>query len=232
MELSSGTIGAITAAIAVPLFMRLMQNIKPLQHAPNSSKTFDQLKEEYSKWEQSATLFYLVFSAAFGYGLWLLLQGFYDLHLSHLEPSVFLIPQPTVVWAMPALFITIFASAIPMHYSLLYLLGKERYSEYTEYGNQKFKVDSWKLLTYMSYVCIPVSVVFTVMAFNNYAYITNNKFVTNAFFSFSEKRYTFNEIKEIELVKSFEAPNGNIVRNPYYVIYFSDDNDYNFHRTL
>jgi hypothetical protein len=45
MELSPGTIGAISATIAVPIFMRIMRNIKSLQYAPTLKKNFEQLKK-------------------------------------------------------------------------------------------------------------------------------------------------------------------------------------------
>jgi hypothetical protein len=38
MELSPGTIGAISAAIAVPIFMQIMRNIKSLQYIPALKK--------------------------------------------------------------------------------------------------------------------------------------------------------------------------------------------------
>jgi len=232
MDILPIIIGAISASIAVPLFMWSMKKIDSLHHAPASHKTFEQLKLEYSKWELFGSLFYILFSVVIGFFIWILLKYSYAVTMSNFDSSIFLIAQPTVSWALPSIFLSIFLSAIPMHYLLSYLLGKERYSEYTEYGNQKFQVNSWKLVRYMAYIMVPICILFTTMAFNNYVRVSNDYFIVNEFFSLSEKKYRFDDVKDIELIKSFEAPNGNVVRNPYYVIYFNDGNDYNFHKTL
>lgn len=232
MDILPIIIGAISASIFVPLFMWSMKKIDSLRHAPASHKTFEQLKLEYSKWELFGSLFFILFCVIIGFSTWGVLQYLYTVTISKFEPSIFLITQPTVSWALPSIFLAIFISAIPMHFLLLWLLGEERYSEYTEYGNQKFQVNSWKLVRYMAYIMVPICILFTTMAFNNYVRVNNEYFIVNEFFSFSEKKYKFDEVKNIELVKSFKAPNGDVVRNPYYVIYFNDDNYYNFHKTL
>jgi hypothetical protein len=152
--------------------------------------------------------------------------------MSYVDKSIYLIPQPSVTWALPALFLAIFLSEVPLHYLYLFLLGRQRFAEYTEYGNQKIGVNSWKLLRYMGYVVIPICLVFTFLSLDSYARITNSSFIINRFFSVGEAEYRFGEIEALELTKSFKAPNGNIVRKPYYSIEFVDNTSYNFHKSL
>lgn len=232
MDISPATVGAISAAIAVPIFMGLMRNVDALKHSPDSEKTLEELAKEYGGWEKSASLLLIGFAAAIGFLLWKGLSVLSALQMSYVEQSVYLIPQPSVTWALPSIFLAFFLSAIPLHYLYLTLLGKQRYAEYTEYGNQKFGVNSWKLLRYMGYVLIPVCLAFTFLSLDAYARVTSSSFIVNRFFSVGEVEYTFNEIRAIELTKSFKAPNGNIVRKPYYSIEFVDDTSYNFHKAL
>ncbi len=223
MDISPATIGAISAAIAVPLFMELMRNVDGLKHSPNSEKSLEELTQEYGRWEKAASFLLIVFVVAIGFTLWKGLNILSVLQMSYVDKSIYLIPQPSVTWALPALFLAIFMSAVPLHYLYQTLLGRQRYGEYTKYGNQKFGVNSWALLRYMGYVLIPICLVFTFLSLDSYARVTNSSFIVNRFFSVGEAEYRFDEVEAIELTKSFKAPNGNIVRKPYYSIEFFDN---------
>lgn len=232
MDISPATIGAVSAAVVVPLFFALMRNVDTLKHSSDSEKTLEELSEEYGRWETASSLLFIVFAAMIGFLLWKGLGILSAWHMSYFEKSIYLIPQPAVIWGFPALFLAIFLSSIPMHYLYLLLLGKQRYAEYTEYGNQKSGVDSWKLLRYMGYVFIPVCLAFTFLAFDSYVRVTSSSFIVNRFFSVGEVEYSFREIEAVELIKSFRAPNGNIVRRSHYIIGFSDGTHYNFHKSM
>lgn len=232
MDISPATIGAISAAIAVPIIMGLMRNVDGLKHSPNSEKSLEELTQKYGGWEKAASFLLIVFAAVIGFTLWKGLSILSALQMSYVNKSIYLIPQPSVTWALPALFLAIFLSAVPLHYLYLSLLGRQRYAEYTEYGNQKYGVNSWKLLRYMGYVVIPICLVFTFLSLDSYARVTNSSFIVNRFFSIGEAEYMFGEIKTIELTKSFKAPNGNVVRKHYYSIEFVDNTSYNFHKSL
>jgi len=232
MDISSATIVAVSAAVAVPIFLGLMRSVRSVKNKSSSKKTLGELKEEYSGWEKLASFLLIIFAGSIGFAIWKGLSIVSSLQMSYVEPSKYLISQPSVTWALPALFIAIFLSAIPLHFMYLALLGRERYAEYTEYGNQKFGGNSWKLLRYIGYVIIPICLIFTFLSLNSYARVTNNTFVINRFFSLSEVQYNFEKIKAITLTKSFKAPNGKIVRKPYYEIGFTDGTSYNFHKAL
>lgn len=232
MDISPATIGAISAVIGVPIFMGLMRKVDGLKHSPKSKKTFEELAQAYGRWYEGASFLTIVFAAAIGFTLWKGLSILSALQMSHVDKSIFLIPQPSVIWALPALFLGICLSAVPLHYLYLALLGRQRYAEYTEYGNQKLGVNSWKLLRYMGYVVIPICLIFTFLSLDSYARVTNSSFIVNRFFSVGEAEYGFGEIEAIQLIKSRKAPNGNIVRKPHYSIEFVDNTSYNFHKSL
>lgn len=232
MELSSGAIGAISAAIGVPIAFALLRKIKTLRHVPDTTKDFEQLKKEYGKWEKLAPWALIFFAAAIGLALWKSLMLLAELQAFRLGHSEFLIYQPSIALALPSLFLAIFLSGIPVHFLYSRLLGPDRYAEYTEYGNQKFGVNSWKLLRYMAYVAVPVCVIFTFLTLDSYVRVTESRIGVNSFFGVGEREYTFKEVEFLKLVKSFKAPNGNIVYKPHFIIGFADGSEFNFHRTL
>jgi hypothetical protein len=232
MDVSPSVIGAVSAAIVVPIFMGLVGKVKTLQPVKKTEKDFDQLAKEYSKWEMFALVPLFIFTPAIGFLIWYFLDLASRSILSSLGENIFLFPPTTAVWALPAIFMSIFLAAIPMHYLYLGLLGKQRYSEYTEYGNLKHSMDSWKVLRYMAYVCIPICIAFSGLALDSYIRVTEDTFVSNDLLSLGERAHNFDEIESIELTKSFKAPNGNIVRRSYYAIEFKDGYIYDFDNSL
>jgi len=232
MEIPSGVVAAVSAGIAVPIIMGLFSKVNSLQPVIKTEKDFAQLAKEYSKWESFALVPFFIFTPLIGLLTWYLLNLISKRIISNLGESLYLFQPETAILAIPAIFMSIFLAAIPMHFLYLGLLGKQRYVEYTEYGNLKNKFDSWKLLRYMAYVCVPICVVFSGLALDSYLRITESSFVSNDFLSVGEKRHSFDEIQLIELTKSFKAPNGNILRRPYYTIEFTDGYDFNFKNSV
>lgn len=231
MDISPGVVGAISAAIAVPIIMGLVGKVKSLQPVIKTEKDIDQLAKEYSKWERFALVPFLIFIPGAGFLIWYFLDLTSDSVMSRFGENIFFLPPTTIIWALPALFLSLFLAAIPMHYLYLGLLGKQRYDEYTEYVNLKLGLDSWKVLKYMAYLCIPVCVVFSGLALDSYTRVTEDTFVSNDILSLGEIEHNFNEIESIELTKSFKAPNGNIVHRSYYAIKFKDGYVYNFDKS-
>ena len=232
MDISAGAIGAIAAAITVPIVFALLRNTKTLSHSPNTVKSFEQLKAEYEKWELLALPLFLLFATIIGLALWQLFSLISDLQKAHLGGGMFLVYDPSLGLLLPPIFLAIFLSAVPMHFLYLRLLGPERYAEYTEYGNQKAGINSWKVLRYMAYVLVPVCIMGVVLSLDSYLKVTESDIRLNSFFGIGEQEYSFKEVRQLKLVKSFQAPNGNIVRNPYLIFAFSDGNEINFHQTL
>lgn len=232
MDISPAIVGAASAAVTVPIFMHLMRNIGSLKHSPDSAKTLEELTAEYSGWEKAASALLIVFVAAIGLILWKALNLLSTLQLSYVDKGVYFISQPPVIWALPSLFLAIFLSVIPLHYLYRKLLGVKRYAEYTEYGNQKFGVNSLKLLIYMGYIIIPICLAFTILSLDHYARINKSSVAINRFFSIGETEYDFSQIQSIELTKSFKAPNGNIVKKPHFVVHFNDNTSLNLNSAM
>ncbi len=232
MAFSSGIIGVISKAIALPIAFALLRKIKELRHVPNSTKDFGKLKKEYGNWEKLASVLLIFFATTIGLALWKSFIVLANFQSSRFDHSEFLIYQPSFALAIPSLFLAILLSSIPMHFLYLWLLGPTRYAEYTEYENQKSGVDSRKLLRHMAYVIVPSCIIFTFLVLESYVNITALKIKVNSFFDLYECEYSFEEIKFLKHVKSFKAPNGNIIHKPYCIIGFTDGSNINFHKTL
>ena len=69
------------------------------------------------------------------------------------------------------------------------------------------------------------------MALDTYTRVTDNTFVVNPFFGVGEKVYPFQKIRGIELIKSFRAPDGDVIRNWHQVLKFRDGSEYNYRKS-
>jgi hypothetical protein len=124
-------------------------------------------------------------------------------------------------FALPALFIGILVGAIPT--DLLYrLLLKERYAEYTLYGNLKTGFDGWRVVKFLALAIIIPSALLACLAMDCYARFTDDRMITNRFWGIGESARAYQQITRIRQVQSFKAPNGNIIERPFYVLHFND----------
>ncbi len=222
----------MSAAIAGPLIIGLLGRVSSLKPDSTSGKTFEELTQEYSRWEQLGAVLYIIVTVLIAFVLWKGLDLFYQIVVSFVEPSEFLIMQPSITWALPAMFLSMFISVVPLHHLFLALMGSHRYAEYTEYGSRKLGFDSWKLMRHLAYIIVPACMAFIILSLDSYARVTNSGFVVNRFFGLGESRYRFDDLRTIELTRSFKAPNGKIVRDPYYSIGFGDGTEYDFHSAM
>ena len=232
MEIPSGTIGIIATIIITPIIMGLLGKIKSLQPEKTTEKDLDQLEEEYSKWNNLSLVPFFIFSFSIGFLIWYGLDNLSTYRMSLLEESVYLFPPARAAWAIPAVFMSIILSGIPLHYLYLWILGKERYSEFNQYTNLKFGIDGAKIVKYMCVVIVPACLIFTLLAMDSYIRVTKNSFIANPLLSLGAKEFSFEEIHSIVLTKSFKAPNGKIVRRPFYTIAFKNGYTYGLKSTM
>jgi hypothetical protein len=229
MEILAEIITGVGVAIASWVVCSPLRKFLTFPDTHYPRKDFAELQKEYAKWEGIGTVLYGVLVCISFFVVLLLLILLYEFRLSYIEESRYLIPQPPMIWVLPAILLGLFPAIIPVHYVLLFLLGSKRYEEFTEYGNQKHRFDASKATKRMIMVFVTVPVAFILFSFDSYARVTEQEFVANRFWGIGEKTYSFDDIEHLELVKSSKAPNGNIVYNKYFIIAFNDGSKYNFH---
>ena len=112
------------------------------------------------------------------------------------------------------------------------ILGQKRYDEFWYYYDHNYGVNSKKALLIFSSVVVPLTLVCFLMIYNTVQRITPENIQYSGFTELNTTTYRYDQVTKIEWVKSFKAPNGNIVRDPYYVIHFADQQDWSLRDTL
>ena len=222
MDLTPAIMSAVAAAFAVPLFMALARRVKALRHDPDPRKSFAELEREYARWELWSLPLSLLLVSLLAGAFWFALHAIYLRRIDALEPSLLTLALPPLAWVAPALFFAIFAAALPLHAIYRLLLGRRRYLEYTEYGNQKHRLDSARLFRYLANALLPLCLAMTLLAFDCYARVTESELRVNDYLGIGETRLRLDEVARIERV---ETPGG-----AHYVLRFADGAVFDFRR--
>jgi hypothetical protein len=232
MELSPGVLGGIVAGTLAPFILLGLKNFKSLRWTPRSGRPLTELAGEYGKWELLAVPLVILSAVASGGLVWLTLAGLAAWLHSAPGNAEFVLTPPSFLWALPALFLGMVSAVVPMHFLYRYLLGPNRYAEYNDFINTKAGFDSFRVIFFLGLLVVPSMILLSLLALDCRVFGDKDGVTLNGFLSFGDRRYAWSDVKSIERVDSFEAPNGNIVRKPYHVIRFSDGAAINFHRIL
>ena len=226
MDLTPAIMSAVAAAIAAPLFMALARRVKALRHDPDPRKPFAELEREYARWELWSVPLSLLLVSLLGGAFWFALHAIYLRRIDALEPSLLTFALSPLAWLAPALFFAIFAAALPLHLIYRLLLGRRRYAEYTEYGNQKFRLDSARLFRYLANATLPLCLGLTLLAFDCYARVTERELIVNAYLGVGEGRHRLDAVTRIERIEH----DGAVARGASYVLHFADGLVFDFRR--
>ena len=232
--MGSGAVGGLAAAILVPFIFYLLSRVRGLRIELPPDFDYETLTKKYSKWEGISALLILFFAALFGFLFYALLRGLAAVAASRLpQDAVYTLTPPAIFWAVPALFLGLFAAGFPTYLITRHLLGPEAHAEYMLWGNSKaasrngrvtptHALDSWKVFKGMAAFCLCFLAVLIPLALDSYTVITRSGIVLNPLFSFVERRFAWSDVQEIKRVVSFVAPSGKPVHNPYAEVRFRD----------
>jgi hypothetical protein len=219
--MSSAVMGALAASIGVPIAFAVLRKIFPYrQPEVGRTRSLEELRPEYWKWEAAAVAPTFVFVAVIGY---LCFLGFCGLALWNARgpaPSRFLL-LPGIYWAVPALFLGIILAAIPIHF-LYKVLLRDRYAEYTAYCNMRVGFDAWKILGWMAAAIGCLSAIAVAAGLNCYTQITDQAIRIRSPLALHDRTYSFEDVDAIASVAGFKKRDGEFIPKRHYAIRFKD----------
>jgi hypothetical protein len=137
-------------------------------------------------------------------------------------PSVgYVLVFPAWAFVAPALFCGLAAAAISVDLGLRRSL-RESYRLLAQYEADLGLLNAPMIMNVITFASAAVAVVFGYLATNYHAYFTDTSIGIRPFFSFHERRYTYDDIALIRTAPIFVAPNGAYVRRREYSFRFVD----------
>jgi hypothetical protein len=170
--------------------------------------------------------FCFLFVAVLAVGWQYIFSWVVSTYQSFLGTSVYFIePDPAIWWGL-AFFISILTCHIPIYIIFNLILDSEGFEKLKLYELLRPKDrdhGGYKVHSIMVSIGIPFIFAFFFLFANQYVKVTSTEFIVNKLSNFNEVRYLLSNIKKIEWVESFKAPNGNVVTDrPYFQITFEN----------
>lgn len=222
--MNAGMIGALVAAVILPTLLGLLLRFFSQQQTNSSTCEVPEaeLYKRYLAWELWG-LIPVVMLIALMVGCWFAVFELLQLLVESLLPaSQFCILPPWIYWLLLAGLPGIVSAMLPIHYLYLYLLGEQRYCEFTHYGNLRARRDNWRQLRRMAVGMAAALLLIVPPSLECYTLFTADALIENPFFSIGETRHSYDDIVELRTIARLQAPNGQIVDKPYYQIVFKD----------
>lgn len=192
-------ISEVLMAIAVPLVAYVLSKLAPY-HAPPETRhyTLASLTPIYAKWEFITLGLVFILVPLIGYAIFSVLQAAMAFALKRFEHAPYVLSPTGIFWALPAGFLALIMTS-PLLELILRRLLKERYLEFDIYQQLKYKFDAKKigkvLVNFITVICGA----FLILTFNFYIVFDSTQIISNDFFSFTDERYLYSEIRSIQI---------------------------------
>ncbi len=219
--MNSAMVGALAAAIVVPIVMALLAKAFPPTVTAQSGASLETLKPKFAKWEVRLSLLYVALWIPVTGAIWLPLQATSDFTASLLGPADFRITPGATFWFIPAFFLALAVAAVPLKWVAARLLGPD-YTEYETYLALKHRIDFARVNRLTCWAVGWLVGIIVALGLNWYVLIRSDAFVINPLFSFSETVHPYSDVQAIQTAPQLIAPNGNIVRRREFLIRFRD----------
>jgi hypothetical protein len=186
----------------------------------------------YGNWEVTSALLYIAGFVTLTASGWLLASYLADHLASRTNNSQFVLTPYGYYWAIVSAIPSYFLSEYIVDQYLRYKLGVFGFQEFRDYKNMSHGYDAFKAKRILQYILIPPALAAILLGISNRLVITATDIHINHFWSLGEQQYSIAQIEQLALVRSRQAPNGNIVRRASYAFLLQGEPEYDFDETL
>lgn len=223
MALDSGSVGAIAAAVAVPIVMAGLARLLPARppKAEVAALTLDELRARYRSWELGLGLGGLAAAVPIGLAAWLALRGLSAWHARLLGPADVLWVAEPYYWSVPAILLGI-AWTLPVTDLVARRLLGARYGEYQAYAEAKTGIDQARLARWLLGGTTALCAAFVLLGLDWSVRADAGGLALDRYLSVGVERHAWAEVRSVRTAPALIAPNGNRVRRREWVVRFAD----------
>jgi len=222
MPVNAGAVGAVAAAVGVPITMRALARLFPASPAPRETAlTLDELRSRYKSWEVGLGFGALLGAVPFAFLFWLALRALAAAHAALLPPAELVWVTAPYFWSIPAMFLGLVVM-FPVGGILARRLLADRHTEYVAYQQLKYRMNAEKVARILGTVVSLAAAVFVLLGLDWSVRADREGLTLNRFLSIGEERHAWADVRAIRTAPALVAPNGNRVARREYVVRFSD----------
>jgi hypothetical protein len=206
---------------AIEIVFELFRRWFPLPALDSSERPLSREERRvYRVWELMASVPLILFAGALIYLWYLALKLAADLYFRVPADTVYLVQPPAFVWIFPAFMLGILSAGIPLN-GLYFVLLRHRFRRFSRFCDERVGFDGFRAFRATAIVFIISCLVYSWIVASFFARFTQEGVEIGRPLWFGNF-YNYKQIRRIEYRATFQAPNGNIVNRPHYVILFDD----------
>ena len=177
-------------------------------------------QQQFQRQYRFVTLLYFIMVPLISYLAYLVLSGLLSLY-DRLIPATYQAPVDPAYWAIPAVFLGIALSGIPIWFFNRWRL-KDRFPRLLAFFNQQYRYDQRKAGLAFTAAGLVLVLALIVVGLNLYVRLTPNSVATGGFFGLLENRRSYAEITRLEERIRLDGDNPAQIRDHTFLIEFSD----------
>lgn len=210
----------------VELTFALFRRLFPVRPPdPSEPPLTDEERRVYQRWEMWSPLPMLLFASICTY-LWALaLMGAEGLLHRPTPETRFLVRPEWFMWLLPAMFLGLMTSAVPLDLLYRLLLGR-RYKRFDRACKERVGFDERALILLAAIFVTGALIYFPLVAGYFFARFTDAGVEIGRPLPLRGRFYTYERVRAIEHRATFRAPIGTIVPRPHHVVLFDDGNSW------
>lgn len=213
------------------LVIALLAKFVPLKLPVNHSEIdFTTLRNKYQKWDKLSLILVLILIPAIAYLIGLLFSTIFYSPENNDSEVIYHIGTSRLMWFMPALVLAFGFVKFPMTF-IYKLILKQDYNEFILYSDLKTGADGMKIFNYMMWISGIGTIILMILLSDYSVNIYKEKIILNDFLTFTNKTYSFSEIKSINYIQPLN-PNTGEPQTPSYFIRFKDNGHWDTSRGL
>jgi hypothetical protein len=207
---------------AVESSFRLFRRIFPLRPLdPSEAPLSEEERRVYRRWEVAGLLPFALFVPALGYPWFLALKWGAQCFPQEIPGTLLLLRLDPMIWVVPAGFLGLVTSAIPMN-ALYYALLGRRNRRFNRFCDERVGFDGKRAFALLAVIVIAGVLASFSLAVLSFARFTETGVEIGRAIPPGRTSYEYAQVRSVEHRLTFQAPNGRTIHKTHYAIVFDD----------
>lgn len=214
--------GGLFYAGGMALSFALVRRLFPRRVAEDGGPPLTELERRiYWRWEAASILPIILFATLLTYACYLALRGASHLFVKSTPGTRYLVETIPIFWLLPAFFLGVLWSAVPMVWIYRRLLG-DRFPRYERACNERAGFDGRRALVWLGALITAAAAASFVAGVTSFARFHEDGVEISRPLALRSKYYPYSRVQAIEHRATIRPPNALIIKRPHHVILFDD----------
>ena len=177
---------------------------------------------QYTGYLALALLTFFVIAPIIGYGWYQVIRSLAESNRPSIAPTDIAYLQDPAMWMLPAIFLAIISSAIPLDAACKVIM-RDRYEAcmIASMRHGQVRYSPW-MLPWLNWIMATFAIILVTLGSGWYVVFRSNDVILNRFWSVGEQRFAYTDATDLAKVARITAPNGNVKNRPHVAVRFAD----------